>query len=164
MSMEAGGIEAALDANHFGAEAGEPAEAAKAQRLDGKKPLMTKKGRTTCDSFLESIIRIQETQFKREQAGRMEERGVQRRRNWKQDKLMMTLAFAIMGQGAGTGGADNGGITSNFAKAFADSSDKDEPPKKKSRVSASPENIGDSDDSDNEDIYGVPDARIGAEL
>ena len=162
MSMEAGGIEAALDANHFGAEAGEPTETMKAKRLDGKKPLTTKKGRTTRDSFLESIIQIQETQFKREQAARMEEREIQRRRDRKQDKLMMTLAMAIIGQGTQAGGAnsDNGGIMSTFAKAFADSSDEDEPAKKKARVSTSPENPSDSEDSDDDnDIYGAPDKQ-----
>ena len=37
MSMEAGQIDAALDANHFGAKAGQPKEDNVENRLDGKK-------------------------------------------------------------------------------------------------------------------------------
>ena len=48
---------------------------------------------------------------------------------------------------------------STFAKAFVDSSNKDEPPKKKACVSTLPENLGDSKDLDNDSIYGAPDEQ-----
>ena len=95
MSMEAGQIDAALDANHFGAKAGQPKEDNVEKHLDGKKSLTTKKGRSLRETFLESIIQLQQAQFAREEAVRKEEREMQRRGERKQDRLMMPRVVMV---------------------------------------------------------------------
>ena len=56
MSMEAGGVAAAMDANHLGAEAGQSEDSSSKKRLDGSKPLTTKKVAQPATSSLNRLF------------------------------------------------------------------------------------------------------------
>ena len=76
----------------------------------------------------------------------------------KQDRLMMTLALAIIGKG-GNGEANNSSFMNTLTSAFTESNKEDDqlPPKKKccanTTTATKDTSIESKDSSDNEDIY-----------